>query len=155
MRLYIVRHGQSPSAREAGVLSDSERPLSETGRKNAREAGLYLRENEKLPQVILHSPLKRAQETALEMDAALQCPLGVKVFDPLSNLLPAPELYREVEIQARERESIILVGHQPQLGELAFFLCGKDIGLQPAQIIALELGEKSRATFLWSRRPQD
>lgn len=154
MRLYLVRHGHSLSAKEAGVPSDFERPLSQQGRIDAREAGLYLKQNESLIHVILHSPLKRACETASEIDTALHCPLGTRVFEPLANVITALELSREIQPFIEKNDSIVLVGHQPQLGDLASLFCGKIIDLKPAEIIAIDLSGKLQNPFLWSRAPQ-
>jgi phosphohistidine phosphatase len=152
MKLYIVRHGHSPSAREAGVISDFDRPLSEEGKAAALKAGLLIKDAGKIPEMILHSPLKRAHETALQINSALNCPQGTKSFQPLSNILTAPELFNEIKPWALRCEGLVLVGHQPQLGDMVYFLCGKNIGLQPAQIVTLELNPQQdfQASFLWS-----
>ena len=152
MRLYIVRHGHSPSAKEAGVAHDFDRPLSEEGEAAAFKAGLAIKDAGKIPEIIFHSPLKRAHQTALQINSALNCPQGIKPFEPLSNLLTAPELFSEIKPWAGRYEALTLVGHQPQLGDMIYFLCGKNIGLQPAQIVALELNpaQDFEASFLWS-----
>ncbi len=154
MRLYLIRHGHSPSAKEAGVASDFERPLSPQGKKAAKEAGLYLKQKELPPKIILHSPLHRALETATEINLSLDCPLGLKVFEPLANIIPASDLYQEIESQIEKYNSIVLVGHQPQLGDLAALLCGRWFDIQPAQTIAIDLAGKFPAQFLWSRDSQ-
>jgi phosphohistidine phosphatase len=154
MRLYLIRHGHSPSAKEAGVASDFERPLSQQGRKSAQEASLYLKQSEIPPKIILHSPLKRTLETALEINSVLDCPFGLKVFEPLANIIPASDLYKELEPLLEKYDSVALVGHQPQLGDMAALLCERLFDIQLAQMIALDLVGKSPALFLWSRDAQ-
>ncbi len=152
MKIYIVRHGHSPSAKDAGVAADFDRPLSEEGKAAAFKAGLTIKESGKIPEIIFHSPLKRAHQTALQINSALNCSEGIKSFEPLANLLTAPELLNEIAPWVKRYEALVLVGHQPQLGDMIYFLCGKNIGLQPAQVVAIELNstQNLEASFLWS-----
>ena len=70
----------------------------------------------------------------------------------ITSCLAAPELFNEVKPWAKRYEALVLVGHQPQLGDMIYFLCGKNIGLQPAQVVAIELNsiQNLEASFLWS-----
>ena len=45
--IVLLRHGRALSTREAGVHTDAERPLSELGEKEAREAAAYLKVSER------------------------------------------------------------------------------------------------------------
>lgn len=152
MRLYLLRHGHSPSAAEARVSTDAERPLSARGREDAARAAKDLLKRGGKPSVILHSPLKRAVETAAAAAEALKPKGGTTVFLPLSNALPAEELYAALQPALAQGE-VLAVGHQPQLGELACHLCGQIFDLMPAGLIALEIDGGGAAKLLWSRNP--
>lgn len=63
MRLILLRHGQTEWNALQKYQGQTDIPLNDTGREQAREAAYYLKEHEKV-QAIYCSDLKRAQETA-------------------------------------------------------------------------------------------
>lgn len=152
MRLYLLRHGHAPSTGEAGVASDAERPLSERGRKDVRAAIEELRRRGGRPALILHSPLRRAEQTAREAAALLQPATGTRIFMGLANTLPAGDLLSELRPHAEKAGELLAIGHQPQLGELVALLAGRTLELRPAGLIALELDGQG-ASLLWSHQP--
>jgi|SRR5579883_2027792 len=154
MKLYILRHGHAPSAAQASVASDAERPLSPEGRKAAAETAERLARLGGKPSLILHSPLKRAVQTAQETARVLSPEKGVQVFPPLANVLPASELLAALRKDpAASVPELLVVGHQPQLGELAALLCGQIFELKTAGLIAVELSAAPR--LLWHANPGD
>ncbi|MBI5629941.1 MAG: histidine phosphatase family protein [Elusimicrobia bacterium] len=155
MKIYLLRHGQSPSTAEAGVKSDAERPISEEGRLAVRKSVSHLLRQGASPAAILHSPLKRAVQTAEEAAKLVGPPAGVETFLPLSNAMPAEQLLAELSAKLRGWPETLLVGHQPQLGELACLLSGTIYDLRPGGIIALELAGAKKGKALWSANPSD
>ena len=153
MRLYLLRHGHSPSLADSGAVKDFDRPLSETGREAVRQTVGYLILQGGRPSLILHSPLRRAAETAQEAADLLEPSKGLEPFAPLSNAMPADELLEELSPRISGLEEALAVGHQPQLGELAAFLTGSILELRAGGIIALELVSEKQARILWSRNP--
>lgn len=155
MKLYIMRHGHSPSLLEAKVASDSDRPLSAKGQADARKAVKALLAKGGKPGLILHSPLRRAVETAkAAAEAAGIPPSSVEVYEPLSNVLGGPELFAQLEKRLAGVEEALLVGHQPQIGELAAYLAEGRFSFSPAGVAGLEL-KGSQAARLWSYNPED
>ncbi len=155
MRLYILRHGHAPGVSEARVASDAERPLSESGRQDVRAAASEILERGGRPALILHSPLRRAAETAREAAAVLKPAQGVELFSPLSNELPGPELWSRLEKRCADIEEVLAVGHMPQLGELAACLCGTSFAIKTAGLVALETHPNGSMAALWSRNPEE
>jgi phosphohistidine phosphatase len=151
-RLYVMRHGHSPSPREAGVNSDFERPLSEAGRRAVKAAAEHLAAKGGTPLIILHSPLLRAAQTAAAAAAVLKPASGLEVFQPLKNELPAAELTAELKQRCSGFTEVLAVGHQPQLGELVAFLTGMLTELRPGGMAALDMSGAS-PRLLWSRNP--
>lgn len=148
-----MRHGHSPSAAEAGVAQDALRPLSPVGRAQARrQAGALLNDGE-LPALLLHSPLLRAAQTAEELAALLRIP--PQAFAPLSNDLPPEELARELSAPLARARALLIVGHQPQVGELCAWLCESLVDFKPGGLAALEAEALSQgsARLLWQRDP--
>jgi len=150
-RLYLMRHGHSPSAAESGVSKDSLRPLSAQGREDARLMAAELLRRGGAPGMILHSPLLRAVQTAGETASVLKPAKGAEQFQPLDNTRPADEVARELSARAASVDEVLAVGHQPQIGELAALLVGADFEMSPATIIALELSPEPRV--LWTVSP--
>ena len=146
-----MRHGKSPSAGEAGVRHDAERPLSEQGKEDVRAMAKHLAAQGAAPVVIFSSPLKRACQTAAEAATVLKPAQGVRVYEPLANQLTGEMLFSHL---VRDGEAEFLaVGHQPQVGEMVGYLTGQVIEFRPGGVAALETDGKGRATLLWSKNP--
>lgn len=110
MKLYLVRHATA----EDKATDDASRRLTPEGLEEARIVGRALRRLKLAPEMVLSSPLRRAQETARLLAAELKphpayhetVALG---FDgTLSAVLQAAR-------KAGVRQSAILVGHMPSL----------------------------------------
>ncbi|MHB2026326.1 MAG: SixA phosphatase family protein [Elusimicrobiota bacterium] len=150
MRLYLLRHGHAPPTQEAGVLYDSERPLSQEGRAQTRRSLAALISKGAKPDIILHSPLRRAQETAAIAHETLRAPL--QSYPPLANTLPAAELKLKLLAVAEESAEILAVGHQPQIGDLAVLFCGRAVEMSTGGLAAIDIsGEAS--SLLWVYNP--
>jgi len=155
LRLYLLRHGMSPSAAEAGVAKDFDRPLSDAGRAEVRKAARHLDERGARPVLILHSPLKRAAETAREAAAVLKPAQGLEAFTPLANELSCEDLAERLRQRCRDLSEVLAVGHQPQLGELVAVLSKALFHLKPAGLVALGLKDDGSASFLWAVNPEE
>jgi phosphohistidine phosphatase len=155
MRWYILRHGHSPSAAEAGVARDYDRPLSEAGREDVRRVATLLAERGARPALVLHSPLKRAAQTAAEAAAILRPAQGLEAFPPLANELGPEELTEALRRRGRDVPELLIVGHQPQVGELVLVLSHAVSSLRPGGVAALEPKDDGSAAFLWACNPED
>jgi len=62
VRFYFVRHGESEGNRDGVIQGRLPSLLTEKGRRQAREAGAWFKDNP--PDLVLTSPLTRARETA-------------------------------------------------------------------------------------------
>lgn len=152
MKLYILRHGHSPSVGEARVKRDAERPLSDRGRADVRAAAELLAKEGGRVDAIFASPLKRAQQTAEEAATVLKPEHGVTTYGPLSNEISGAALLNNLRRDAAQLSSLLVVGHLPQLGELVAAAAGQAVELKPAGLAAVELdGESGR--LLFSRNP--
>lgn len=155
MKLYIMRHGRSPSAHSAGVKSDAERPLAPEGLADVRRTLRHLKKNSGHPSLILHSPLRRAMETAEEARTLLEPKDGTAPYEPLSNEIAAAELFEKLKEKAPGIEELMVVGHQPQLGELSAVLLGQAQPLMPGGIIAVEAQTPGKCRLIWACNPED
>lgn len=125
MKLILIRHARAEE--RAFLRRDRTRALTEDGRRRMRKAsrGLYAL----LPGMlqIATSPLLRARQTA-EIVAAVYD--GVEIV-PLPALAPGePTRALLAWLRAQPEDAVLtLVGHEPDLGQLAsVLLCGKPSG---------------------------
>ena len=113
MRVYLVRHGEA----EPGD-PDSLRRLTPRGREQARRLGERLAAADLRPEAVLHGPLVRARETA----ESIAAPLGI---EPEADERLAPGATTEnVRAAVAGRGDAVVVGHQPDCGEVAAELTG-------------------------------
>ena len=130
MRLFIVRHAEA-----AAGSPDELRPLTGAGREHARELGKRFAADGIRPDAILTSPLLRARETAEEIGRAV----GV---DAESEVRLAPGAQAEDVRSAVEGrgETIVVVGHQPDCGQVAVALGGgPEPPFPPGGVVAVQL----------------
>lgn len=116
MNLYLIRHGLAAELGEQGIFQDSQRPLTEAGRKKMRKISRGLRELEVHFDRILTSPYRRARETAeiLAEEFKLAAPV---VMEALAPAVEPGFLVAEIN-QKYLAENLALVGHEPDLTRL-------------------------------------
>ena len=138
--LLLLRHGKS--SWKDSTLSDDQRPLKKRGRRAATRMGEEIQNRNLSPGVIVSSKAKRARQTAQRVLDQLdpQCPLVVR-----SELyFEGSRSYLQVAAQeGGEHESILLVGHNPDLEELVARLTDQDLFLPTACLVRIDLETES------------
>ncbi len=119
MRLVILRHGIAVAHGTPGV-AEEDRPLTAEGMAKMHKVAGGLRMLEPAPGLILTSPLARARQTAdiLAQAYSVKHKPPLKTLDALAPGGRRPEVYRALAA-GRDLECVVLVGHQPSLGEIA------------------------------------
>jgi phosphohistidine phosphatase len=120
--LYLVRHAIAAERGEEWP-DDTKRPLTERGIQRFREGAAGLTALEVRIDEIFTSPLVRAKQTADLLAAALQPKPAVKLLSDLAPGHTASAVMVQLEKVAKRRR-IALVGHEPDLGQLAAYLLG-------------------------------
>jgi phosphohistidine phosphatase len=107
-----------------------------------REEGEALRALDIAFDVILTSPLVRARQTAEALAVVLKPKPDVVSIETLAPGGSPAALFRELGSHAR-RERIALVGHEPDMGDLAARLIGarQPIPFKKGAICCIEVGE--------------
>jgi phosphohistidine phosphatase len=119
MRLYIVRHAIAAPHGTPG-MTDDDRPLTEEGIHKMHQAAAGLRSLEYIPELILSSPLPRARQTAeILLEAFGRKRTGLEICTALAPSGNRRELYQALVSYEIRQTSLMLVGHQPSLGEIA------------------------------------
>jgi phosphohistidine phosphatase len=113
MDLVLWRHAEADEPDKG--MPDLDRPLTERGHKQAKEMAEWL-ERQRMPKLtVLCSPARRAQETALKLNRPYKVCKALAIGSTSADLLAAagwPD----------NRDTVMLVGHQPALGRLAALL---------------------------------
>jgi phosphohistidine phosphatase len=150
MHLYFLRHGD---AVESPYYHDTQRPLSDLGKRQLRGVVHFLRSTKTTIELVLTSPLVRAKETAEIILAGLHTPslLTTEALTPGSNLR---DLLAAVNMQ--QAKAVMLVGHEPQLSSAISVLTGGDehfrLEMKKASLACVETPfpvKKGHAVLSW------
>jgi phosphohistidine phosphatase len=117
-RLYLLRHAKS-SWKDTS-LPDHDRPLAGRGRRAAKAMARHLREQGIEPELVLCSTARRARETLDRIEPALGTP-AIRVERDLY-AASADALLERLRSVPDNVESVMLIGHNPGLQELALDL---------------------------------
>ena len=127
MNLYLVRHAIAEERDQRRWPDDALRPLTTPGRRRFERAAAGLRRLGVEVDVLLTSPYVRAWATAviLSAEAGWPAPIVLDAARPRTRLEHTlAELSRIAEQRSSigEGRAIALVGHEPDLGQLASLL---------------------------------
>jgi phosphohistidine phosphatase len=123
-QLIVLRHAKSD--RDANV-PDHERPLSARGRRDAPAVGQWLRDAGLRPDLVICSTARRARETwelaAEQLGGDIKVQYEPRVYGPSAGEL------RDVAAEAPDDvRTLLLVGHNPAIQDLAVGLAGSGDG---------------------------
>ena len=121
MQLYVLRHADA----DTEAATDSVRTLSGKGEEQARKVAQFCRTHGIQPGVIFASPLIRARQTAQPVSRELNVALTTA---PWLACGAKPDVIL-AELAAVEKVSaVMLVGHEPDLGNFIAHLLGAASG---------------------------
>jgi phosphohistidine phosphatase len=126
-RVYLLRHAKS--SWKDSSLADRDRPLAGRGRRAAKAMARHLEGEEIRPDLVLCSPARRTRETLERIEGAL----GGKVEKTLDDALygaSEAELLARIKALPDELGSVMLIGHNPGLEELALALASSGTDLE-------------------------
>jgi phosphohistidine phosphatase len=127
-RLHLLRHAK---ATRDGSYEDSERPLARRGRTDSRLVGEHLAKALDPVDLVLCSSSVRTRETADLILAAFNPRPAVRYEDELY-LASAASLLRRLQRLEEAHASVMLIGHNPGLHELALALAATKSAQYPA-----------------------
>ena len=117
LELYLVRHAIAAD-RGSDYPDDSKRPLTSDGAAKFRKEAKALAALDIELDVVISSPLVRAKQTAEILAQALSTKPSVVMSDSLAPAGTPAAVFQELAKHMRKGR-IALVGHEPNIGELA------------------------------------
>jgi phosphohistidine phosphatase len=156
--VYLMRHGIAADA-TAG-MSDADRALTADGVRKTTRVAVGLQKLGVKPDLILSSPLRRAEETARLTADVLAPKSAVELYPPLAGGFAVDDIVKGLRPHRHARE-LLLVGHQPDLGHLASYFVTGSPNLAPlpfkkAGVAAISLGSippRSAGLLEWFLTP--
>lgn len=128
--VILIRHAQAVDSSSVG---DKGRQLSEEGKSQALSLGKQLKESLVEVGAVFVSPATRAEQTwqAVAEGAGLASVLPQAKVDETVYTGSAQSLVDIVRIEGRG-DTIVIVGHEPTISEVAHLLAKKDSNIQAA-----------------------
>jgi phosphohistidine phosphatase len=141
--LHLLRHAKSSWA-DTG-LADHDRPLTPRGRRAAKKMAKHMRQHGVLTATVLCSSASRSRETLALVAPALGRKTKIQVEDGLY-AAPAEALLQRLRRIPDLTASVMLIGHNPGLQDLALMLAGHGVklkllreGLPTAALVTLRI----------------
>ena len=122
LELYLIRHGLAAERGEE-YPDDSKRPLTSEGIARLRKEAKALDALDVAFDQILSSPLVRAKQTADIFAETMKGKPSIATVDALTPAGTPAAVIQELGRHMR-KASLALVGHEPNMGELAAHLIG-------------------------------
>jgi phosphohistidine phosphatase len=155
--IYLVRHAIA-AERGEDWPDDTKRPLTERGISRFKESVGGLKALDAVIDEIFTSPLVRTRQTADLLAAGIDGKPTVKLLDALA---PghAPAAVMTQLAKAAKRRRIALVGHEPDLGELAAALIDarRALPFRKGGMCRIDVGgltTKPSGTLVWFVTPK-
>src|SRR5437870_11408803 len=146
--LFLIRHVKS--SRDDPALADKDRPLNDRGKRDAPKMGALLAKRRVKPNLILSSSAVRALDTAEIIAEKLDYKRkNIRVEDRLY-AVEADKLLDVIRRLGDELDCVMLIGHNPELTELAHRLSSKITDMPTCAVAEFSFDSKS-----WSRIGKD
>jgi phosphohistidine phosphatase len=120
--VILLRHGKS--SWDDPALADIDRPLAPRGERAARRIAKYMRRKKIRPAIVLCSPSLRTRQTLEAIAPALSKGSSVEFLQQLYAASQA-ELLHRLQALPESVDSVMLIGHNPGLQELALSLASR------------------------------
>jgi phosphohistidine phosphatase len=155
MLVYFLRHA-SAGVRKDDPVKDDKRPLDREGAEQCGSVGRALAVLETHVDVIVSSPLRRATQTAALIANELAYEARI-VLDPALRPGAAFPQFRDLLTRYGNQESIMVVGHNPNLSEFLGRLIGggsrTGVDLKKAGVARVEVNHH-RGVLHWCLTPK-
>jgi len=121
MELFLLRHGIAEELPKSGG-PDRERRLTDKGRRRVQEIARAMRRLKLEFDLVLTSPFPRALETAEIVTQVLGLKRRLRTSEALAIPPSSARLIEQINTARPAPRSVLLVGHEPHLSNLASLL---------------------------------
>jgi phosphohistidine phosphatase len=151
--LYLLRHAKSSWADQ--TLPDRERPLARRGRRDAKRIAKHLARLEIAPEIVLCSTAERTRET-LELVGPAFGATSMVSLEANLYAASAEELLERIRAVPETVASVMVIGHNPGLQDLALVLAsdGAELGRLEAKFPTAALATLTLVDTSWRRLSQ-
>ncbi len=146
--LFLIRHAKS--SRDNPALADKDRPLNDRGKRDTPKMGKRLAKRDVKPDLILSSSATRALKTAQIIAKKLDYKRKNILVDDRLYAVEGDALLDVIRKLGDAVECAMLIGHNPELTELAHRLSSKINRMPTCAVAELTFDAKS-----WSRVGKD
>jgi phosphohistidine phosphatase len=157
MKLILVRHGEASDSSPSGL--DRDRPLTDKGKADIDKIGNYLLRTNLHFHQIFHSPFLRTTQTANKLEEILNPKVSNESCKDLGCGEDCFQIFEELR-KFTNSETIIIVGHNPDIGYLATKLLGENklysfLEFNPGSCIGINVAKETldRGKLLWMVSP--
>lgn len=149
--ITLLRHAKSDWA--DAQLDDHDRPLNARGRRAAPLVGRYLEEQSIPCDVIVASTALRVQQT-LELIISTWQRRIPEVYSSQNLYLASPQtIVAEISKLSDDWQAVLVVGHNPGLGDLTSIWAGKSLDFPTACLASFEVDARNWADLLLEKAP--
>ncbi len=121
-QILLLRHAKS-SWTDEGV-DDFDRPLAKRGLKDAPLLGKFVRKIGRQPDIIVSSPAKRAEQTAVLFLEAARCSEDILTWEKDLYFGSPSDYLKTIQQLPSNIERVLLVGHNPLMEAVSSSLIG-------------------------------
>jgi phosphohistidine phosphatase len=156
MTVYFLRHGNA-GERRANPVQDEKRPLDKEGIEQCRYMGRLLNSMDTHVDLILSSPLKRSTQSAAMVGNEIAYELKIELT-PALRPGASFEAFRELLYKVGGLESVMVVGHNPNLSRFLSLLVTGGLSnsameMKKGSVARVEIGPK-RSVLNWLVTPR-
>lgn len=150
MKLYLMQHALAYPAEE-----NPERPLSPAGVNQAKATARGIKRLGLTFDLIIASPKRRSHQTAALIAESVRFPYSDILTTEVALPDSPPEDLLDLLRQEQETSSILVVGHQPQLADIAGRLlrCGT-ILIENAGLTCLDIDQTGQPRLVFHLRAE-
>ncbi|WP_223532705.1 SixA phosphatase family protein [Pseudomonas sp. GL-RE-20] len=139
--LFLVRHAKS--SWDDTSLPDRDRPLADRGRRDVAKMGKRLAERNVKLDMIMSSPATRVLATAKVIAKMLDCRSKDIVVNDRLYACEMDNLLDVIQELGDKLKRVMLVGHNPELAELAHHLTSEINQMPTCAIVEFRFNTKS------------
>lgn len=144
--IILVRHAHAMTAYEAGVQTDSARPLSDEGRQKAAQTARELASQSIRPQIIFTSPLLRAVQTSEILAQTLGAPVSAETI--LNGMYDEPAVRDFLTEQLEKYDTVLAVGHNPNISYMTHLLGGQVYHFSPGSFAVVNMQDETHPQII-------